>query len=87
MNDGFIDPMDYQDIDDFISAIEKKYNNKKRNNYDDESQTVSPPTVATNTTTLLMTDNSTSPGAVFCIYPIFPKLKWHLTYLLYTVKS
>ncbi len=23
MNDGFIDPMDYQDIDDFISAIEK----------------------------------------------------------------
>ncbi len=27
----------YNDIDDFINAIDKKYNNKKKNNYDDES--------------------------------------------------
>lgn len=38
----FVNPMDFNDIDDFIKAIEKKYETKKRNNYDDESLTVSP---------------------------------------------
>lgn len=42
MSDDYLDPMDYKNIDDFIAAIDKKYNKKKRNAYDDESQTVSP---------------------------------------------
>lgn len=39
---GFVNPMEFDDIDDFIKAIETKYEAKKRNNYDDESQTVTP---------------------------------------------
>ena len=41
MND-FINPMEFDNIDDFIKAIELKYESKKRNNDDDESQTVTP---------------------------------------------
>ena len=39
---GFVNPMEFDDIDDFIKAIETRYEAKKRNNYDDESQTVTP---------------------------------------------
>ncbi len=41
MND-FVNPMEFDNIDDFIKAIENKYNTKKRNAFDDESQTVTP---------------------------------------------
>ncbi len=41
MND-FVNPMEFESINDFIAAIETKYEAKKRNNYDDESQTVTP---------------------------------------------
>lgn len=37
-----LNPKDFDEIDDFIKAIETKYESKKRNNYDDESQTVTP---------------------------------------------
>ena len=39
---NFVNLMEFDDIDDFIKAIETKYEAKKRNNYDDESQTVTP---------------------------------------------
>ena len=38
---GFVNPMEFESIDDFIKAIETRYEAKKRNNYD-ESQTVTP---------------------------------------------
>ena len=38
----FVNPMDFNDIDDFIKAIENKYNAKKRNAFDDESQALTP---------------------------------------------
>ena len=39
MDNEFVNPMEFENIDDFIMAIEIKYKAKKRNNYDDESQT------------------------------------------------
>lgn len=38
----YLNPKNYDEIDDFIKAIESKYETKKRNNYEDESLTVSP---------------------------------------------